>query len=43
MSGNEIDMRLFARSAGANISFPAGSVVFNKGDAGPACTSCSPA
>jgi CRP/FNR family transcriptional regulator len=34
MSGNEIDMRLFARSAGANISFPAGSVVFNKGDAG---------
>jgi CRP/FNR family cyclic AMP-dependent transcriptional regulator len=34
MGGNEIDMRLFARSAGANISFPAGSVVFNKGDAG---------
>jgi CRP/FNR family cyclic AMP-dependent transcriptional regulator len=34
MSGNEIDMRLFARSAGANVSFPAGSVVFNKGDAG---------
>jgi CRP/FNR family cyclic AMP-dependent transcriptional regulator len=34
MSGNDIDMRLFARSAGANISFTAGSVVFNKGDAG---------
>ena len=34
MSGNDIDMRLFARSAGANISFPAGSGVFNKGDAG---------
>ena len=34
MGGNEIDMRLFASSAGANISFPAGSVVFNKGDPG---------
>jgi CRP-like cAMP-binding protein len=34
MSGNAIDMRLFARSAGANVNFPAGSVVFNKGDAG---------
>lgn len=34
MTGTEIDMRLFARSAGANISFPTGSVVFNKGDAG---------
>jgi CRP/FNR family cyclic AMP-dependent transcriptional regulator len=34
MSGNDIDMRLFARSAGANVNFPAGSVVFNKGDAG---------
>ena len=34
MSGNEIDMRLFARSAGANMSFPAGGVVFNKGDPG---------
>jgi CRP/FNR family transcriptional regulator len=34
MNGGEIDMRMFARSAGANISFPAGSTVFNKGDAG---------
>jgi CRP/FNR family transcriptional regulator, cyclic AMP receptor protein len=34
MSGNDIDMRLFARSAGANIAFAAGSVVFNKGDPG---------
>ena len=34
MSGNDIDMRLFAWNAGANISFPAGGVVFNKGDAG---------
>lgn len=31
---SEIDMRQFARSAGTNISFPAGAVVFNKGDAG---------
>jgi CRP/FNR family transcriptional regulator, cyclic AMP receptor protein len=30
----EIDMRQFARGAGANLSFPAGTVVFNKGDAG---------
>jgi CRP-like cAMP-binding protein len=34
MSGNDIDMRMFARSAGANISFAAGTVVFNKGDPG---------
>ena len=27
-------MRVFARSAGANISFPAGTIVFNKGDPG---------
>ena len=27
-------MRTFARSAGANVSFPVGSVVFNKGDPG---------
>ena len=27
-------MRVFARNAGVNVSFPAGSVVFNKGDAG---------
>ena len=31
---NEIDMRQMARSIGANINFGAGSVVFNKGDAG---------
>jgi CRP/FNR family transcriptional regulator, cyclic AMP receptor protein len=30
----DIDMRQFARGAGANLSFPAGTVVFNKGDAG---------
>ena len=30
----EIDMRLFAKSAGANISFAAGSIVFNRGDPG---------
>jgi len=34
MGANDIDMRMFARNAGANISFPAGSVVFNKGDPG---------
>ena len=34
MSGNEIDMRMFAQRAGASVSYPAGSVVFNKGDAG---------
>jgi CRP-like cAMP-binding protein len=34
MAGNEVDMRMFARSAGANVSYGAGSVVFNKGDAG---------
>jgi len=27
-------MRVFARNAGVNVTFPAGSVVFNKGDAG---------
>jgi CRP/FNR family transcriptional regulator, cyclic AMP receptor protein len=32
MSGGDIDMRLFAKKAGASINFPAGSVVFNKGD-----------
>lgn len=31
---SEIDMRLFARSTGANVTFPAGSVVFRKGDPG---------
>jgi CRP/FNR family cyclic AMP-dependent transcriptional regulator len=34
MDGNDIDMRMFAQRAGANVSFAAGSVVFNKGDAG---------
>ena len=34
MSGNDIDMRLFAQRAGANVTFAAGSVVFNKGEAG---------
>ena len=31
---SEIDMRMFARSAGANVRLPAGSVVFNAGDPG---------
>jgi CRP-like cAMP-binding protein len=31
---NNVDMRQFARSAGANLTFPAGTVVFNKGDPG---------
>ena len=31
---NEIDMRQFAKSAGTNLNFRAGTVVFNKGDAG---------
>ncbi len=35
MNGNEIDMRTFARNAGANVSYPAGSIVFHKGDPGP--------
>jgi CRP/FNR family cyclic AMP-dependent transcriptional regulator len=30
----EIDMRLFAAKAGINMTFPAGSIVFNEGDAG---------
>jgi CRP/FNR family transcriptional regulator, cyclic AMP receptor protein len=34
MDGNDIDMRMFAQRAGASISFPAGSMVFNKGDPG---------
>jgi CRP-like cAMP-binding protein len=34
MDGNDIDMRIFARNAGANMSFAAGSVIFNRGDAG---------
>jgi CRP-like cAMP-binding protein len=34
MNGKHIDMRQFAKSAGANLSFGTGSVVFNKGDPG---------
>jgi CRP/FNR family cyclic AMP-dependent transcriptional regulator len=34
MSGTEVDMRLFAKKAGTSLNFPAGSVVFNKGDPG---------
>jgi CRP/FNR family transcriptional regulator, cyclic AMP receptor protein len=34
MNSNDIDMRVFAQRAGTNVTFPAGSVVFNKGDAG---------
>ena len=31
---NNIDMRQFAKSAGTNLTFKAGTVVFSKGDAG---------
>ena len=31
---NDIDIRQFARGAGPTLSFAAGSIVFNKGDAG---------
>jgi CRP/FNR family cyclic AMP-dependent transcriptional regulator len=34
MDGIDIDMRTFARNAGANVSYPAGSIVFNRGDPG---------
>ena len=34
MNGDQIDMRLFAKRAGTSLNFPAGSVVFNKGDPG---------
>ena len=34
MNGNDVDMRMFAQRAGANVTFSAGSVVFNKGDPG---------
>jgi CRP-like cAMP-binding protein len=30
----DIDMRVFAKSAGANIRFGAGNVIFTRGDAG---------
>jgi CRP/FNR family transcriptional regulator, cyclic AMP receptor protein len=34
MADNAIDMRLFAKKAGVSINFPAGGIVFNKGDPG---------
>ena len=34
MHGTAIDMRQFARSAGANITVAAGNVVFNRGEVG---------
>ncbi len=34
MAVNDIDMRQFARSAGATLTFGAGSTVFTKGDSG---------
>jgi CRP/FNR family cyclic AMP-dependent transcriptional regulator len=34
MQTSEIDMRMFAQRAGANVTYPAGSIVFNKDDPG---------
>ena len=34
MTGNEIDMRMFAQRAGASVTYTAGSIVFNKNDPG---------
>jgi CRP-like cAMP-binding protein len=34
MNGKEIDMRQFAKGAGATINFGAGNIVFNQGDPG---------
>jgi CRP/FNR family cyclic AMP-dependent transcriptional regulator len=34
MSGDDIDMRMFTQRVGASVSYAAGSIVFNKGDAG---------
>ena len=34
MAPNEIDMRTFARSAGTSMTYPAGSIIFSKGDPG---------
>ncbi len=34
MSDDAIDMRMFAQRAGTNVAYPAGSIVFNKGDPG---------
>jgi CRP/FNR family transcriptional regulator, cyclic AMP receptor protein len=30
----QIDMRTFARGAGATVTYPAGAIIFNKGDPG---------
>ena len=35
LRGSDIDMRLFAKKAGASANFPVGSIVFNTGDPGP--------
>lgn len=32
--GHEIDMRVFAKNAGANVTFAPGAIVFTKGDPG---------
>jgi CRP-like cAMP-binding protein len=34
MTGSDIDMRLFAKKAGASLNYAAGSVIFNKGGPG---------
>jgi CRP/FNR family cyclic AMP-dependent transcriptional regulator len=34
MNGDDIDMRMFAQRVGASVTYAAGSIVFNKGDAG---------
>jgi CRP-like cAMP-binding protein len=34
MGDSEIDMRTFARQVGANVDYPAGSIVFNKDEPG---------
>jgi CRP-like cAMP-binding protein len=34
MSGDDIDMRMFARRTGASVTYPVGSVVFSQGDPG---------
>lgn len=34
MQTSEIDMRMFAQRAGANVTYPAGGIVFNKDDPG---------
>ena len=34
MNASEINMQMFARNAGVNMNYPAGSVIFNEGDPG---------